>query len=143
MNKKSRLLWTTNKKKKSGFDILPTGTCFEDCTLKFAELVKANPSKPNLYLVHGILTMPVTDKPYSHAWIELDGRAIESGINSATGEKLAVVRPVEVFHRENRVQDFTRYSLSDLIALCANGRGSETPPWEEKYRRLTKDRNRS
>jgi len=64
--------------------------------------------------------------------------SIQSGIRADTGEKLAVVQPVEDFHRKMEVQQFTRYTWQDAFKAALE-HDDIPPPWEEKYKRLTRD----
>lgn len=124
-----------------GDTFLPTGTCFEDCTLKFGELYRIHRDNTTLFLVHGICLME-DGEPYSHAWIEWKGKAFQSAIRKSTGEKVAICRLVEDFHKDMRVQECTRYTLPDLMGVLIKF-GDIPPPWEPKYRRLTREAKRA
>lgn len=128
-------------RKVDGEIFLPTGTCFEDCTLKFAELYRIHRNSTTLFLVHGICLME-DGEPFSHAWIEWDGTAVQSAIRKADGAKVALCQTVEEFHEEMEVQEFTRYTLPDLISVAIKF-GDIPPPWEPKYRRLTREGKRA
>lgn len=123
----------------NGINILPTGECFEDCTWKFTQMLRdpKHRDNPRFFLVHGICLMS-NGEPYSHAWLELDGRAIQSGIREDTREKVAVVMEIEEYHKRMRVQEFTRYSWLDVIRT-AMAHNDEPPPWEERYKALTRE----
>lgn len=127
------------KRRQAKLTIKGTGTCFEDMTHKFIEMVVGKEGRgahyPNLFLVHGICLFK-SGEPYAHAWIEMDGEAYFSAIAIEMGNEKVMCRcPREQFDREYRVQDFTRYTFNELLKHHAH----ELPPYENKYKKLTKD----
>jgi hypothetical protein len=133
-------------KKQGTIDLLPTGTCFEDVTLFFAQLCRESPEKRDrggIFMVHGICLME-DGTPYSHAWIEEGVMVHAPGILAAElfsngkAQKgfLEIEKPY--FYERYRVQEYTRYSFLDLLELAARI-GNVPPPWELKYRRLCRD----
>lgn len=118
--------------------IHPTGTCFEDVTMQFAERIRDDKRLlvSDFFMVHGICLFP-DGRPYSHAWIEEGDKVWFPGIFSKLGKGFGLTS-VEEFYREYRVQERTRYNFRDLLEIGAR-LGNEPPPWEERYRVLCRD----
>lgn len=110
-----------------------TGECFEDCTLKFSEMIRDRRHRmnPSFFLVHGILRRKDGTR-FSHAWLELDGKVIESAY-AEDGEKMALVEPAEDFYK--RVERSTRYTWENVLRVAA-AHGDIPPPWDPEYRAL-------
>lgn len=118
--------------------LLPTRTCFEDVTLEFISIVSKNRHRYNdtsMAMVHGICLLE-DGRPYSHAWIEMDGKAIFSGI--LRGVKGFAELPVAEFDRIYQVQERTRYSASQAYNTAIRN-SDAPPPWERKYLELCND----
>lgn len=118
-------------------EIRPTGTCFEDVTWMFIQMLRENPNRLNgeFWMVHGICLL-LSGKRYSHAWIEEDGTTWFSGIME--GKTGFIQTPTDQFYTQFHVQERTRYTAIEARdrALLAN---NIPPPWEPKYRELCKD----
>lgn len=116
----------------------PTGTCFEDVTMGFAEKIREDKRRilGGFYMVHGICLFP-DGRKYSHAWIEVgEESAWFPGI--VDGEKVFLEAPLEEFRKLFRVQEFTRYDFKALLEVGKRV-GNVPPPWEEKYLKLCRD----
>ena len=113
----------------------PTGTCFEDVTQEFIRLIAEKRSRytdGTLFMIHGICLLE-DGRPYSHAWIELDGLVNFPCI--LEGEKGFGVTTWDEFTKTFRVQEFTKYTALEAYEI-AKKLGDIPPPWESKYRRL-------
>ena len=112
--------------------ILPTHRCFDDA-LDYIELRLREGAHPDsLILVHGICLAPEgphKDKPFAHAWVEHEGRVVQSGL--LDGERIFYSVPSEDFAEMLRPQEFTRYTLRQ--ALAQNLASGHYGPWEERY----------
>jgi len=119
-------------------DVKPTGTCFEDVTLFFVQMVRDNRKlrdDPTFAMVHGICHHE-DRKPYSHAWIEHGDKVWFSGM---LGNTLAFLKTDRTeFYQEFDVTDCTRYTFWQAMRAGAAS-GDQPPPWELKYRRLCND----
>ncbi len=116
----------------------PTGTCFEDVTQYFVQLLKENRARfrsGTLFMVHGICLLD-DDAPYSHAWVELDDQ-VHCPVMVQGKKGFAVMHP-DRFAELYRVQEFTRYSPKDAFENAAKT-NDMPPPWEPKYRNLCRD----
>lgn len=118
--------------------LYPTGTCFEDVTQYFAQLVREDNRRmesPNFFTVHGICIMS-DGTLYSHAWVEENGHVWFPAIFN--GERGFAETTVDDFYKEFKVQDCTKYSFFDLVKMSMKTPRAK-PPYEEKYRRLCHD----
>lgn len=128
----------------SGKTILPTRTCFDDA-LEYVERIAAEllvkhgqPTQEmrsellEYTLVHAICLHPEDNNPFAHAWIEHDGKAIESGIMD--GERISYAMPLEEHNAKLRVQEFTKYTMPEIVEH--NYRTGHTGPWIERYAAL-------
>lgn len=124
-----------------GDAIYPTHRCFDDVTDSLNDLaadlaacVSAEEVSATLRLytvVHGILLAP-DGKPYAHAWLERDGRVIQTGIYHGLVVRFSMSRAE--FIECARVWDETRYTVDQTVALHqAHGPG----PWVPEYRALS------
>lgn len=129
-----------------GDGILPTHTCFDDaldfivfCTTGNQALVHARWLK----LVHAICLIPRgvagEGEPWAHAWVETTHPnrlelVWQRGIRAMDGERVYVPRLREVFYKEVRPQDVTRYSPAE--ADRENARTLSFGPWVPRYREL-------
>lgn len=120
--------------------IYPTGTCFEDVTeylnwkFESCRTIEEAFALP-LLMVHAIVQPNPEKGPFSHAWIEEDGKVIGFGI--INGEKTGVVYEKLEFYNIFRPIEMTRYTVEE--GYWAEKKAGTFPPWEEKYRRLCRD----
>lgn len=122
---------------KESVAILPTGTCFEDVTLMFVQMLREDPRRlrGQFYMVHGICQFS-DGRDYSHAWIEEGEHTHFPGILDG---KMGFIETWTVqFHKQFRVREYTRYTAIEARerAIAA---GNVPPPWELKYLRLCRD----
>ena len=118
--------------------IHPTGTCFEDITLAFVDMLTSKQSRandPTFYMVHGICLLKDGSR-YSHAWIEEDGHVWFSG--KFDGQQALLQTSRKDFYKEFRVQECTKYNHPQLIRTALE-HGDAPPPWEKKYLMLCND----
>lgn len=118
-------------------NLYPTNECFDDAVHFCFERMKKDKSlifSNKMKVVHGILIME-SGKPYSHAWVEMDGVVYHTGI--LQGEKCVMGFDRKEYYREMRVQECTRYTILEAAAM--EKKHGYPGPWIEKYRKLCRD----
>jgi hypothetical protein len=134
------------KKPITSVDILPTGTCFEDVTHFFVQLVREDGrrrDRNDFCMVHGLCAKD-DGTVYSHAWIEegnmvhapgiLPGEFFKSGI----AQKGFYEMPKRDFYKCYGVSMFHRYGFYRLMEMALKS-GDRPPPWEFVYRMHCRD----
>lgn len=117
--------------------IYPTHTCFDDA-LELMAMLNSPELQPKLTVVHALCQAP-DGGVYAHAWLERDGiGAIFGGIFK--GEKVYVEAPLEEYRAGLKIQDETRYTVSE--AIRENRRTNHLGPWVERYRQACADVDR-
>jgi hypothetical protein len=119
-------------------EVLPTGTCFEDCTWFFVDTARRDKrliNDPTWVLVHGICHLE-DGRPYSHAWVEHGDKVWFSGL--INGALVFLKASVHEFYREYEITDTTKYTFWQAVDADQRHKG-QPPPWELKYRRLCND----
>lgn len=114
--------------------ILPTHKCFDDALEYLAEAVRDEPNLAegkDLLLVHGICVAP-DGHEFSHAWVEMPGAAIFSGLHKGQLEYFGL--PIGIFIQVYRVKETTKYTIQE--AWEHNRRSGNFGPWEERYANL-------
>jgi hypothetical protein len=116
--------------------IYPTHTCFDDVTEYMNQLAEAGTSLDELMrytVVHGVVVASDGHR-FAHAWLELDGETIESGIYN--GERVWVSMSRTEFDATHDLAEETRYTIREAVALD----GEHGPgPWKPEYRALCSD----
>ena len=118
--------------------VYPTGTCFEDVTLMFIQMLmeqRERFSRSSFLMVHGICLNADGNK-YSHAWIEEGELVWFPAI--IRGKKGFGKAKKKEFYRVYKVQCKTRYTAKEA-QVTALKHGDAPPPWELKYLKLCKD----
>jgi len=116
--------------------LYPTGECFDDaakffCSIGYDDLEQYR-------VVHAIAHFPETGQPFAHAWVERGELVFETKhLEHPNGPKTVVCFDRAEFIKRLRVQDFTRYSMRDLLIQAE--RSDCSGPWEERYRALCRD----
>lgn len=116
----------------------PTGTCFEDTTQIFIQMIAADRKlwgDRTFVMVHSICLMPDGTR-YSHAWVEHGSRVLFRGI--INGEHGHYAATKEEFYKEFQVQETTKYTAEEAMHVALRN-GDRPPPWEKKYLALCKD----
>jgi len=120
-------------------DLHPTGTCFDDASQIFVELVYRFPLD-RVRLVHG-MTGDGKGVVGSHAWVEVtndEGKVAVFTEGLMNGERRRGSLSRERFYEMLCVgEDVIRYTAEE--ALILDMKYGHCGPWEPRYRAATKD----
>ncbi len=115
-----------------GSTIYPTQHCFDDA-MDFLEQIAregATREEVNQYtLVHAICLHPQDGHRFAHAWLERDGKVIDSGI--LNGDQIYYEVDQAHHYAKLRVQESKKYSM--LEALTENHKHMTFGPWEQRF----------
>ena len=113
-------------------DVLPTGTCYDDCIEYMSEAWGLG--QLDILLCHGIIGNP---RQHSHAWLYCPSENEVSHFGIVDGEKVRVTGTKQELYTSLQVMECTYYSIQQM--LYYNWRFNNYGPWEQKYVNACKD----
>lgn len=123
--------------------IHPTGTCFDDAVhnaAEYARQLSLEEAHRDLVIVHAIICPPEHPQGIAHAWVEIPATKLVMFDGIVEGKREKFVSPIEEFYERMNVQESTRYTVQEAVERDREERSGG--PWEEKYKRLTKEGKR-